>query len=404
MSRSAAAVAGLPDIEPEEDAGQPRFRKRTLAQTLAAASELAPLAGVSRVADITGLDHLGLPVFSVIRPNAKSLSVASGKGLTKAAARVSGLMEAIELFHAEEFEATRPYAGIGKDVLVPDPDKLPVARGRSPSAYAPHQKMALGVEIIAQDPAAVPFGLVHANLSPGWAEAGDGYLVSSNGLASGNDREEATLHGLCEVIERDALALLEARDPAHSLRKERRVDWEDITDALTRSLCLQVYEAGVDIHLFEITTDIGVPTYYCRMADRPEFTCDVIPCDGSGCHPDKHLAMQRAVLEAAQTRLTIISGAREDIDYRCYGSPSVAPPIIATAAACEYPTFDLPDCSTALTAATQTLVAAGFCQIIVIDLGCASGRLDILRVIVPGLEGSPHSRFYSPGHRARRQR
>src|SRR4051794_33639460 len=57
--------------------------------------------GITRVANVTGLDSLGVPVVIVCRPNSRSLSVSQGKGLTLDAAKASGLMESIELYHAE---------------------------------------------------------------------------------------------------------------------------------------------------------------------------------------------------------------------------------------------------------------------------------------------------------------
>ncbi|MBI5185991.1 MAG: hypothetical protein HZA01_09745 [Nitrospinae bacterium] len=62
---------------------------------------IAKRCGVTRLADITGLDRIGVPVTAVIRPNSLTLATASGKGLTKATAKVSGIMEPIELYHAE---------------------------------------------------------------------------------------------------------------------------------------------------------------------------------------------------------------------------------------------------------------------------------------------------------------
>src|SRR4051812_35005545 len=57
--------------------------------------------GITRVANVTGLDVIGIPVVMVCRPNSRSLSVSQGKGLDLDAARASGLMESVEMFHAE---------------------------------------------------------------------------------------------------------------------------------------------------------------------------------------------------------------------------------------------------------------------------------------------------------------
>jgi len=53
-------------------------------ETLRRARELLPAAGITRVADITSLDRVGIPVFSSIRPTAATgaISVYNGKGAT----------------------------------------------------------------------------------------------------------------------------------------------------------------------------------------------------------------------------------------------------------------------------------------------------------------------------------
>ena len=71
------------------------------ADTLRAVEPLLPHAGITRVANITGLDRVGIPVVAVYRPNSRSLAVFQGKGLDLDAARASGVMEAIEAYHAE---------------------------------------------------------------------------------------------------------------------------------------------------------------------------------------------------------------------------------------------------------------------------------------------------------------
>jgi ribosomal protein S12 methylthiotransferase accessory factor len=57
--------------------------------------------GITRTANITGLDSVGLPVVMVCRPNSRSLAVSQGKGLTLEAAKASALMESVEFYHAE---------------------------------------------------------------------------------------------------------------------------------------------------------------------------------------------------------------------------------------------------------------------------------------------------------------
>ena len=73
---------------------------------------LLPVFGIARVANITGLDRIGIPVFTACRPNSRSLSVFQGKGLSTGAARVSAVMEAYETWCAESIDAPLKFASI----------------------------------------------------------------------------------------------------------------------------------------------------------------------------------------------------------------------------------------------------------------------------------------------------
>src|SRR5262245_16449179 len=88
------------------DAGLKEYRHgthRTIAPaaTLDRLSRLFDAIGITRVANITGLDHVGIPVVVVCRPNSRSLAVAQGKGIDLVSAKVSGIMESVEQYHAE---------------------------------------------------------------------------------------------------------------------------------------------------------------------------------------------------------------------------------------------------------------------------------------------------------------
>ena len=73
------------------------------AETLGRIEPLTKAAGITRVADITDLDRIGIPVFSSIRPGAKegAISIYNGKGASREQARVSAIMEAMERYSAE---------------------------------------------------------------------------------------------------------------------------------------------------------------------------------------------------------------------------------------------------------------------------------------------------------------
>ncbi|MFC6544829.1 YcaO-like family protein [Nonomuraea salmonea] len=91
-------------------------RARDPAATLTMARRAARAVGVTRVADITRLDTVGIPTFQAIRPASRTLAVSQGKGVTPDLARLSAIMESIELWHVEQSlppDVTAPRANAG---------------------------------------------------------------------------------------------------------------------------------------------------------------------------------------------------------------------------------------------------------------------------------------------------
>ena len=85
-------------------------------------------AGITRVADITGLDTVGIPVVVAMRPASGSLAVEAGKGATLHAAATSATMEAIERFVGEENPVRDLVATVGqvRDRLAVPADQFPL--------------------------------------------------------------------------------------------------------------------------------------------------------------------------------------------------------------------------------------------------------------------------------------
>ncbi|MFE3159315.1 hypothetical protein [Streptomyces sp. NPDC059221] len=77
-------------------------RARRPEQTWQAVAGHLPEYGITRVADLTGLDVIGLPVWTAIRPASRTLSTSQGKGASDLLAKLSAVMEAIELWHVEQ--------------------------------------------------------------------------------------------------------------------------------------------------------------------------------------------------------------------------------------------------------------------------------------------------------------
>ena len=66
--------------------------------------------GVTRIGNITHLDRLGIPNYSIVLPGTEDyIWVYSGKGFTMKQARTSGLMEAVERYSSLPSNYERPF-------------------------------------------------------------------------------------------------------------------------------------------------------------------------------------------------------------------------------------------------------------------------------------------------------
>lgn len=376
---------------------------------------LLPLFGVTRLADVTGLDTIGIPVVMAIRPNARSLSVSQGKGLDLAAAEASGLMEALELHHAERID--RPLKLATYDELcfthrmvdVAGLPRLAVSRfhGRQRTLWIE------GRSLVDRGSTWVPYEMVHMDYTLPLPSGSGSFLMSSNGLASGNHPLEAIGHGLCEVIERDGVTLF--RCSSDEAQRGARLDLSTVDDPACRALLERYERAGVDVAVWDVTSDVGIAAFRCTIVDRdPNPHRPLGAMGGVGCHPARAIALSRALTEAAQSRLTVISGARDDLRHHAPDEPVEALAAARRAAArhaAEAPARgfgDVPDFQGKtfdddVGHLLDRLRAAGIREAIEIDLTHPIFRIPVVRVIVPGLEPRSDVPGYVPGARARRR-
>lgn len=275
--------------------------------TLKTIEPLTKIAGITRVADITDLDRIGVPVFSSIRPSAQNgaVSIYNGKGLTKTEAKVSAIMEGIERYSAELRGERAVRASVdqmlsSQNALDPMELILPVGS----AYYLRSQPVAWtkGIDINTMDDIWVPTVAVYhpytSNLDLSL------FRTNTNGLASGNKPEEAILHGICELIERDAWSLCEAsRRIKGDILYPGKGAVQDLIDKFTTK--------GINIHLKDLTSDIGIPVI-AAAADDVIMQDPALLSLGIGSHLDPEIAAIKALLEVAQSRLTQIHGARED--------------------------------------------------------------------------------------------
>lgn len=358
--------------------------------------------GITRIANITGLDALGVPVVLVCRPNSRSLSTSVGKGVDLDNATVSGVMECIELYHAEHIMQPLMLASMtqmsasGRPII--DVARLPRIRN---SRYHPDLPLLWiqGYELLGRRAVWLPFETVHAS-ALSQAPSGSGcFAATSNGLASGNHLLEAMVHAMLEVIERDAVSVWGARGWCH--RDATAIDLSTVRDASCRWVIERCSAAGVTPVVFETTSDIGVPTFLCEIRETAGEWPQTSVFSGLGCHFDRHLALLRALTEAVQSRLVLIAGSRDDLNRRDYVPQGHPPPARATrpfaetVSVSESRTFnkDIQDLC-------DRLVAVGVTELVAIDLTNARFEIPVVRLVIPGLEGPDDDPEHLPGTRA----
>ncbi len=364
-------------------------RAREPEETLRWIEPKTAVAGITRLANITGLDRIGIPIFSAVRPTAAegAVSVYSGKGLTETLAKISAIMEAFERYSAEfrnEKTVKGNYNQISKEFNALDPESLILPRDL-PYNEDVVLRWVWGFDILNGEEILVPVSAVYHPYTP----IGDLHLfrTNTNGLASGNTIEEAILHGLMEVIERDAWSLAELlKSGGRIISTESQV---------IMGLIEKFKGAGVEILLRDITSDLKVPVV-AAVSDDVVLKDPSLLTIGFGAHPEPEVACMRAILEVAQSRLVQIQGARED---------TIKAEIMRRAGyermkrinkhwfekdeeieLKELPGFSNEDIKEDIEFTLRLLRKRGFERVIVVDLTRKELEVPTVRVIVPGLE------------------
>ena len=384
-------------------------------ETLVRVEKVAESLGVTRLADITGLDRIGIPVYSSVVPDsADALSVYNGKGTRPIDAKAGALMEAIERQTALKTRlpfVEGSFSKLRESKHVLDPGRINEELAPSYSENRIYS-WSEGHDIVSDEPCLVPtkFAGYFWNDVPHPACF---VLTNTNGLASGNCREEAVCHALCELAERDAWTMVELG--AHQMPRERRslalgVEAKDGRDDLEMFPCVdlgsnELLEKFRRADLFpvvrDITSNLGVPSFFASVADE-SISGYPMAHSGFGAHPNAAVAVRRALVELAQSRCVDIQAVREDI---------LPPGAIAAHFALhtrriniinrdswyfgrskhlrklsDVPSYSFATIEEDLQFLMQRFAACGLDQIIVIDFTPNLTTHSVVRVIVPGIE------------------
>jgi thioglycine synthase len=275
-------------------------------QAYRAVREWASCAGVTRIAEATGLDRLRLPNYYAVRPSARNRCaiVSSGRGSTREAALLSALFECFERWAAEEYSGQVTSAsmnGLQREV--------PHLKVACPIGLLGDQELlwALGFDLISKEPCLLPlknviFPFPHMNIG-----AGAEIASTTNGLAAATQPLEAICSGVLELIERDAVSRL---DPRHLILIDRTTLPQSAQE-LTRRFDQNAVELGV----VRCPSPTGFPVYYAIAGDEP-LELGFFFCSGSAAATNATDAVVRSLMEVSQSRVACISGLRDDVAIR----------------------------------------------------------------------------------------
>jgi YcaO-like protein with predicted kinase domain len=370
----------------------------------ASLSDVAAACGITRLATMTGLDRVGYPVAAAIRPLSRNLSVSMGKGPTLAQARVSAVMEAAELFFSEKPQVDvvqDSYRQLGERTAL-DPSifaasDAPLDLSEQPFAWIRGKRLSSG------QPLLVPWPSVSMDLST--EAAASVFASGATGLAAAFDETEAQLHGLCEVIERDC------HNSWNGLGDEARVKTlVDPSIEASPALALmleQIENAGLHLFVWDMTRENRLPCYLAEVLDFADGAPTSF-AQGSAAHIEPGRAIEKAIAEALQVRLTYISGSRDDLDWSDYGDrfkdvvssrqwlsdlrlPRSAPgqPTVDTARTPEKTVQRI----------CEWLWQSDRCEVIAARLSPEDAPAAVVKVVVPGLQDTPDANFFEQQRR-----
>jgi thioglycine synthase len=396
-------------------------------ETLPKAFQACQRIGVTRLADITNMDRLGIPNYSAVLPGTEDyIWVYSGKGTNRQNAKASALMESIERYCSlpSGNNGRRYIRGTAKELsksyIVIHPDDM-----IEPLNFQYSERMIMdyleGVDLFTKKAVLVPAPLVLFRYSPSGPSVNPFAFHHTNGLASGNVLEEAICHALCEVIERDATSLAEVRAraiPFHFLKtiegKLRRGGFifepipqqnfiDDFTifrdvelpDGVSKwfgGLTRKFYKSDLPLLIKDITSDISIPTFVASSIEWISSNYGYL-AEGHGTHPDARIAMTRAITELSQTRAANIHGARDDLRKISFGENNMddkrAWQFLPSKNRIRFEEIDSvnnEDILEDIRLILEKLKSVGIGMAAIVDLTNSDIGIPVVRAIVPGLE------------------
>ncbi|MGI9514064.1 MAG: YcaO-like family protein [Anderseniella sp.] len=356
--------------------------------------------GITRLGKLTGLDNLGLPIAFATRPNSLSLSVSLGKGPDIDSALVSAAMEAAETAIAE----VPPKGLVNLSVSEARDRGYKVVDIHRIARCHPHRlneedqmSWIEAVNLVSGSRFLIPWSLVGLDHRVNPPNFNNAFYVTSDGLASGNSRGEAIFHGICELIERDALASWQFAGDEEIRRSRLTVAGDE--DPRLPVILEAIAASNTSLQVYEMRTDTGVPCVMAMLGatHRQSTAASSATCGGCGCHPSYGHALVKAITEAAQARLALVAGARDDFCAKHYEpADAIRFPASGTVKQSSLKKVSRPvssqsgsgkhDIDASVADVTRKLARVGIDQLFVVELPAEKFGISAVRVIATELQ------------------
>ncbi len=348
-----------------------------------------------------------------------------GKGLTPEQSLASAFCELVERFSAMYEPKDAVTRGSVVDlkaryrILHPHCIGIPrirQLRGQELDLFVEEQPIdwVVGWDLLAEEPLLVP--LAYSHLFSPIDQVSPNRLVEPrpNGIACGNCMEEALLQGIFEVVERDAQAIFTWNQLP---MPEVLLDTLPVEENKTLGKALAALHASdLQVILKDITTDTKVPTLYAFGVDEsgegPAFQW------GVGSHLDPGVAVSRAITELFQARAKLLEhmsripkdpgdlDSWESLRYHPEAARILRLFYLESKGLVEYiqhskrsipfqeiPDLSHPDIAEEVRICLEYIRAAGFNEVIAVDLTRPAIGFPVVRIFIPSAEFIPWSDY-----------
>jgi ribosomal protein S12 methylthiotransferase accessory factor len=199
------------------------------------------------------------------------------------------------------------------------------------------------------------------------------------------------LTAIYEVIERDAEWVWRARSIEQ--RSRCRLDPSTVPFEWFRRMRATIEREGIRLALYEVPAVIRLPVFICELTEPGAGGAARHIVYGSAAHDVPEQSLLRSVVEAVQSRVTLIAGVRDDIYYMdpsrdradSIGLCLPLPPGFAMRTWADVDGALHPPARPDPVNLATRLASAGYPDTAIVDLSSSDSEAVVIKAVSPGL-------------------